>query len=553
MPFKDYSNTPASNTELEGPLFIGPNMDRNNVRPALQQLAADGRELYDEMIALGGGGGLPAFIAAGTGALTRTAQDKFRDEVNVWDFMTDAMKASVIAGNLAVDTAPAFQAALDYASGKTMNSSGHGRKVRFRGGTYRWDTPVTFTWRVASAVIDAGDMRRPTLEGDGSANTTIFYTGSDSTPALSISGYSSGANGGVDLFMQLRGFWLRRAFASVQTGTGIKLDQIAYVSLDDVGVDQFATNLDILDTIRLHATGCRISGATTGLFARVSVFSHPNVFAFERCDFGGNFKTAAKFTTPANVSFDTCGFEGCGDGTLSGGSVSDIVRIDGGPQEGGCAAAFRNCYFENSWARSEVFLNWSAANNSGTVVFEGCSFNKTGNTRIVTNHVLVSAETPSTGKLKVSFDGCAFKGFSYTPSADRPVVAQTSISANALLDFRACHYDSDLERPQLNGWPALGNGYEQLAASVRFTSSGTMESEWNVGSVSKTNTGTYAITYKQPLRVAAVHMTFGKIGSGVTHAYVDSETTTGCVIVTTDAAGAAADRAVSVELRGLLN
>lgn len=46
MPFKDYSLNPSANTEIGDGLFIGPNMDRNNVRPALQQLAADGRDLY---------------------------------------------------------------------------------------------------------------------------------------------------------------------------------------------------------------------------------------------------------------------------------------------------------------------------------------------------------------------------------------------------------------------------------------------------------------------------------------------------------------------------
>jgi hypothetical protein len=47
MAFKDYSNTPASNTALGDGTFIGPNMARSSVRPALQQLAADGRGLYD--------------------------------------------------------------------------------------------------------------------------------------------------------------------------------------------------------------------------------------------------------------------------------------------------------------------------------------------------------------------------------------------------------------------------------------------------------------------------------------------------------------------------
>lgn len=87
MPFKDYSSTRTQNTELEGSVFIGPNMDRNNVRPALQQLAADGRDLYDEMVARGAGGALPAFIASGVGAVERSVQSKLRERpVSVTDF-----------------------------------------------------------------------------------------------------------------------------------------------------------------------------------------------------------------------------------------------------------------------------------------------------------------------------------------------------------------------------------------------------------------------------------------------------------------------------------
>ena len=47
MAFRDYSNTPSANTMVGNSTFIGPNMPRDNVRPALQQLAADGRGLYD--------------------------------------------------------------------------------------------------------------------------------------------------------------------------------------------------------------------------------------------------------------------------------------------------------------------------------------------------------------------------------------------------------------------------------------------------------------------------------------------------------------------------
>src|SRR5690606_17962229 len=210
------------------------------------------------------------------GSEERNQLEKNEDFVDVWDFMTPAMKASVKAGNLSVDTAPAFQAALDYASGKAMNGSGHGRRVRFRGGTYLWSTPVAFDWRSIQLIVDAGDMRRPTLEGEGSANSVIFYNGDPAVPALTLKGYSGGAHGGVDMFMSLSGFWLRRVNWDKRVGVGLQLNQLSHIFLDDVSVDQFDTNIDIIDTIRITANNCRITGANFGLFARVAVYTHPN-------------------------------------------------------------------------------------------------------------------------------------------------------------------------------------------------------------------------------------------------------------------------------------
>jgi len=49
MAFKDYSTTPSANTTLGDGTYIGPNMLRNKVRRALQQLAADGKDLADDV------------------------------------------------------------------------------------------------------------------------------------------------------------------------------------------------------------------------------------------------------------------------------------------------------------------------------------------------------------------------------------------------------------------------------------------------------------------------------------------------------------------------
>jgi hypothetical protein len=55
---------------------------------------------------------LVEYDPAGTGAVATTVQNKLRESVSVWDFMTDAQKADVAAGTALVDTLNAFNAAI---------------------------------------------------------------------------------------------------------------------------------------------------------------------------------------------------------------------------------------------------------------------------------------------------------------------------------------------------------------------------------------------------------------------------------------------------------
>ncbi len=52
MSFADYFTTTALNTTIGASIYIGPNMARDDVREALQQLAADGRTVYDDIAAM---------------------------------------------------------------------------------------------------------------------------------------------------------------------------------------------------------------------------------------------------------------------------------------------------------------------------------------------------------------------------------------------------------------------------------------------------------------------------------------------------------------------
>src|SRR5262245_10608589 len=63
------------------------------------------------------------FLQAGTGAVTRTVQDKLEDIVSVFDFMTAAEIADVKARTLSVNVTTAVQAALTAACGDSDSSA----------------------------------------------------------------------------------------------------------------------------------------------------------------------------------------------------------------------------------------------------------------------------------------------------------------------------------------------------------------------------------------------------------------------------------------------
>src|SRR5690606_10888567 len=102
------------------------------------------------------------------------------------------------------------QAALDHASDKERSSLQSGGKLLVPAGRYLLATPVSLSWRSEDKVIDDGDMRRVTIEGDGQANTIFIYRGEPERPALEIKGFLSRPGSGMWLRLSVTGLQLVR-------------------------------------------------------------------------------------------------------------------------------------------------------------------------------------------------------------------------------------------------------------------------------------------------------------------------------------------------------
>lgn len=188
MPFKDYSPTPGNNNVIGDGLFIGPNMDRNNVRPALQQFAADGRELVDAVVPIGEragrflswnasgkaiavsgtgvdggfrtdiaspdpdkGAALVGFKQDGAGAVDRNLKERGQETLSVFDFIPANEHAAIRAGTTTTDVTSFISAAIAAAKATAFNE----KRLTFPSGTYR------------VSQLDLRDCNYFTLHGEG--------------------------------------------------------------------------------------------------------------------------------------------------------------------------------------------------------------------------------------------------------------------------------------------------------------------------------------------------------------------------------------------------
>lgn len=119
-------------------------------------------------LAASSGASLVGYLPSGTGAVVTTAQEKLRQSVSVFDFMSAAQIADVQARTALVDISAAFQAAFD-------NAKLTGKSVYAPAGTYKFLTGVDY-------ITTSADTFTPGVElfGDGPGRT-IFVNASNST------------------------------------------------------------------------------------------------------------------------------------------------------------------------------------------------------------------------------------------------------------------------------------------------------------------------------------------------------------------------------------
>lgn len=359
------------------------------------------------------------------------------------DFMTPEMLADMRSGTLRVDCAPALQAALDVASGRDRSSLQNGRKLLIPAGRYLLAQPVTMSWRDAQKIFDDGDMRRLTIEGEGQANTVLFYRGDPTQPAIQIRGFKSepGHGDGVSLRLSMQGFQLIRDLSTRHRGTGLTLNGAALIRFVDMEVSSFDVNIEMVDVLRVYMESVHINGGKIGLRARGGNFSNPNVYKLIQCSISGNLTHGCYVIGGCNISLDSCALEGNGHASRRGAAC---VLFEDGPSQGGAAGHLDNCYFENNHVTADVILDWKDE-TPGTIKFTACTFQRTSAARGALHHIMLRSQKAA---MFAHVDSCAFKSFGdYAPTAERSVVQ--AIGPHVRVNWTANLFQHPEEAPPL--------------------------------------------------------------------------------------------------------
>jgi hypothetical protein len=302
-------------------------------------------------LAASSGSSLVGFLQAGAGAVARTAQDKMRERVSVFDFMTAAQISDVVAGTLVQDCTAPIQAAIDAAIGT----------VYMPPGAYKVSSTLSWT---KSAL---------TLEGAGEAGTTISFTHA----TQDIISIGDGAANPNDCFVRkltITSTVVKSAGAAIKVQNGhsvgidhIRLDNNMYTGVQfEGGAQQFLYSLSNFE-INSGNTGILVGNGgllVQDLWVRDGIISgatsdgvnlrHVSGYYFDAVDILGCKNGFTTFPdTGKQVVAGLCSRVICDTSTRNGFNL----LTNGG--------LFADSTFSNCWASSNGSANFSTTTNNG--------------------------------------------------------------------------------------------------------------------------------------------------------------------------------------------
>jgi hypothetical protein len=339
-----------------------------------------------------------SFLQAGAGAIARTVQDKLRDVVSVFDFMTAAQIAAVKASTFLVDVTTPINAAI---------SSG-AREVFFPQGGYLISAPIN----IGATSVGVS------LVGAGRQSTVIRNTGAG-TPAVQSIGNAILNNTSIRIAdMSIEG--------QAGTGDGVLLDYTSQAVLERLdcytnglsGIKvQRGSHIAVNDCWSRSNTGNALEIATEAFFVDVK---------------GGTFETSAN-----GLAIDGGGLTPARHVTITGAAFRSANTLNAYIADGATDVRFFGCDFTAAGGTTSVHLSadgFGGATVSGVLV-EGCTFvGNNGTTSIIgvsardcEDVAIVASVLDCTGSTAYDINATAVR----TRIFDNNVIAGTQTNASA--------------------------------------------------------------------------------------------------------------------------
>lgn len=340
------------------------------------------------------------FTQAGSGAVTRTVQDKLKEFVSVKDF-------GAVGDGVADDTAE-IQLAINYCL-----SAGVG--LHFPDGIYRTTSALVID-KSASSLDPTDGGKMLSLRGSGPASCQI--SADHNGVCLDFTG---GSGAGWHTYFFVDGLGITKANKGRNAGSiGLSLDDCAFAQFQRFDISYFEYGIygeDVLSssfadgTIRLNNYGWRFARGTR---------THPNNISFRGCVTLNNQIWGGQLIQPSTFNYIGGSVESNGYTGTPGDANSWGVDIQNGGTEGSVAVNFVGVYIEDNNGSADIKILSDA--QAAAYNFNGCSFLRFSAiaSRYATNNIFFNSITNS--RLVVS--GCGFKDFApYTSSGAREFIA----------------------------------------------------------------------------------------------------------------------------------
>lgn len=310
-----------------------------------------------------------------------------------------------IGDGIADDTA-ALSAALTYAAT-------NGVTLYFPEGIYKYSSPINLTLPARNTFQRDRAMN---LQGAGSANCGLLWTGDKNTTGLTIRGNMPASDrlviSGLRFVREDPGPTLQGS-----QGAALRLDNLSDLAINDCTFFRHGYGLRLVGCLLAALNRCAFLYNDIGLRCEQGSYtSTPNVISVSNSNLSGNYSRGAQVIGGSQNSFVNCTFEGTGENVNASSIAAELSYLGAA---GAVGATFERCYFE---ANSGTNMYWYGGGDlPQTLSVSNCNFNRftglTGASLIVDFH----ARAAGSSKSLLRVHGSTFQGYGgYVPDPAKP-------------------------------------------------------------------------------------------------------------------------------------